>query len=107
MKIQRLRLQNYITELVVLAAPAKNLVRKKRHSSKDFMRAWDREKRVRTLERAKDGICKTQDATSVADVDPGSSAFLTPGSGIRDPTGMGKNQDPETGWTARIIFPRP
>jgi hypothetical protein len=37
---------------------------------------------------------------SVADPDPGSVAFLTPGSGIRD----GKNPDP--GRTTRIIFPR-
>ncbi len=37
---------------------------------------------------------------SVADSDPGSGAFLTPGSG------MGKNQDPNLGKTARIIFPR-
>jgi hypothetical protein len=32
--------------------------------------------------------------------DPGSGAFLTPGSG------MGKNQDPDTGLTIHIIFPR-
>ncbi len=40
---------------------------------------------------------------SVAEPDPGSGAFLTSGSGIRDPWWV-KNQDP--GWTTRIIFPR-
>jgi hypothetical protein len=39
---------------------------------------------------------------SVADPDPGSGAFLTPGSGIR--IRDGKNPDPEI--TSRIIFPR-
>jgi hypothetical protein len=35
---------------------------------------------------------------SIADPDPGSDAFLAPGSGIRDPgSGMGKNQDPDPG----------
>jgi hypothetical protein len=33
---------------------------------------------------------------SVADPDPGSGAFLTPGSGTRDP-GWVKNQDPDPG----------
>jgi hypothetical protein len=33
---------------------------------------------------------------SVADPDPGSGAFLTPGSGIRDP-GWVKSQDPDPG----------
>jgi hypothetical protein len=35
-------------------------------------------------------------ATSVADPDPGSGDFLTPGSGIQDP-GCVKNQDPDPG----------
>jgi hypothetical protein len=35
----------------------------------------------------------------VADPDPGFDAFLTPGSG------MGQNQDPDLGWTSRILFP--
>jgi hypothetical protein len=38
---------------------------------------------------------------SVADLDPGSGAFLTPGSG-----GMGKISDLDPGGTTRIIFPR-
>ncbi len=33
-------------------------------------------------------------------LDPGSGAFLIPGSGIV------KNQDPDPGWTFRFIFPR-
>jgi hypothetical protein len=44
---------------------------------------------------------------SVADPDPGFGVFLTPGFRIRD----GKKikiriQDPDSGWTSRIIFPR-
>ncbi len=35
----------------------------------------------------------------------GSGAFLTPGSGIKDP-GWVKSQDSDPGWTTRIIFPR-
>ncbi len=44
---------------------------------------------------------------SISVADPGSSAFLTPGSGIRYP-GWVKNQDPgsDPGWTSRIIFSR-
>jgi hypothetical protein len=36
--------------------------------------------------------------------DTGAGAFLTPGSGIRDP-GWVKNQDPDPGRTSRIRFP--
>jgi hypothetical protein len=35
-------------------------------------------------------------SVSVADPDPGSGAFLTPASGLRDP-GWVKNQDPDSG----------
>ncbi len=38
-------------------------------------------------------------AVSVADLDPGSGDFLTPGSGMGK-----KNQDQDPGWTTRIIF---
>ncbi len=42
--------------------------------------------------------CVATAIRSVSDPDPGSSAFLTPGSGIRI-------RDPDPGWTTRIIFP--
>jgi hypothetical protein len=50
---------------------------------------------------------------SVADPDPGSGAFLTPGSGNRDP-GWVESQDPDPGWRqfgsgmekSRILDPR-
>ncbi len=38
--------------------------------------------------------------SSVADPDPGSGAYLTPGSG------MGKKSNPDPGRKTRIIFPR-
>jgi hypothetical protein len=52
---------------------------------------------------------------SVADPNPGSGAFFTPGSGIRDglkvririwDPGWVKCKDPDPGSTTRIIFPR-
>ncbi len=37
------------------------------------------------------------------DTDPGTGAFSTPGSGIRDP-GWVKSQDPDPGWVKILIF---
>jgi hypothetical protein len=64
---------------------------------------------------------RIRDPVPIWPLDPGSGAFLTPGSGIRflfdpgircffDPwirdPGWVKSQDPDPGWTCRIIFPR-
>ncbi len=48
-------------------------------------------------------VCINNNKFIVADPDPGSGAFLTPSSGIRD--GI-KKQDPDPGWTTWIILPR-